>query len=149
MHLQTHTVDGYAPLDHTSDHIIDYICFATHSFSAKVIIKEQSVRICFVCPLESVINIFGANNTLPDRLFWFAITIESFVHYVPQGYFAPIMCNNRCDVVMQNRQELGTGKRTCCEPDWQRPIPNKCMSMNLHMVTQGKVHQQVCLTKIE
>jgi hypothetical protein len=57
VHLQSHAIDGHAALPEIANHGVDRVRLGVHHLRLGLVVKEQSLRIGFVRPAETVLNI--------------------------------------------------------------------------------------------
>jgi hypothetical protein len=57
VHLKSDAIDGDAALAEIADHDVDRIRLGIHDFCPGLVVKQQSLRIGFMRPAETTLNI--------------------------------------------------------------------------------------------
>src|ERR1039458_1854719 len=164
VHLESYAIDGDAALPEIANHGVDSVRLGVHRLRLGLVVKQQSLRIGFMRPAETTLNIgvtllraasFELRATRvarssrlvarsyrdsrlvpPDRAAQFSRVqlVEGLIDHVPRKYLAPAMSDHGLNVFLKNLGELAGSVFSFRQPFWILPVPDQRVSANLHAV---------------
>src|SRR5271166_2457783 len=158
VHLESHAIDGNATLPEIANHGVDRVRLGIHGFRLGVVVKQESLRIGFMRPANTALDIGvappgEANSRLvaPDCAAQFSRMqlVEGLVDHVAGEEPATEMSYHGLDVFLKNFSELAGSVCSFCQPLWILPMPRQCVTANLDVVTCREIYDLVGLREIE
>src|SRR6266446_3559502 len=158
VHLKSNAIDRDSALPEISDHGVDRVRLRIHDFRPGLVVKKQSLRIGFMRPAETTLNVgtsvcSQADSGLvePERAPQFSRTqlVEGLIDHIPREYLAPVMSDHGLNVFLENLSKLAGSVRSFRQPFWILLMSDQRVPANLHAVPGREIHNLVSLRKIE
>src|SRR6266404_2364846 len=158
VHLKSNAIDGDSALPEISDQGVDRVRLRIHDFRPGLVVNKQSLRIGFMRPAETTLNVgiavcrqADSGLVSPDRAPQSSRThlVEGLIDHIPRENLAPVMSDHGLDVFLENLSKLAGSVLSFRQPFWILLVPDQRVPANLHAVPGRKIYNLVPLRKIE
>ena len=164
MALQTNAVDKVVAFQ-AGHKVVDKVGFLAHSLAIEVVIKKKNTGIGTAGVGEGGIDIVEIVVSCIGQLHPFAVLIRVGVA-VTQAHPAAVFCNGLVDdiplldfalemvhlcgyVILHDLERRIAGYFEIQEPGWVLPLPDECVTANVHAVRHAKVDDGICCREVE